>query len=49
MPPVNGGGDPTEAAAWAAEAVRKAMPPSHVTVGNENYGSWEFDLHHEAK
>jgi hypothetical protein len=40
-----GGGDPAEAAAWVDEAVREGTPPSHVTVGNENYGSWEFDLH----
>jgi predicted heme/steroid binding protein len=39
------GGDPTEAAAWVAEAVREGTPPSHVTVGNEEYGSWEYDLH----
>jgi hypothetical protein len=41
----DGGGDPTEAAAWAAEAVAEGYPPSHMTVGNENYGSWEYDLH----
>ena len=41
----NGGGDPAEAAGWAAEAVSEGYPPSHMTVGNENYGSWEFDLH----
>ena len=40
-----GGGDPTEAAGWAAEAVAEGYPPSHMTVGNEEYGSWEFDLH----
>ncbi len=41
----NGGGDPTEAAGWAAEAVAEGYPPSHMTVGNENYGNWEYDLH----
>ncbi len=41
----NGGGDPTEAAGWVAEAASEGFAPSHVTVGNENYGSWEFDLH----
>lgn len=41
----NGGGDPTEAAAWAAAAVSDGYPASHMTVGNENYGSWEYDLH----
>ena len=40
-----GGGEPAEAAAWAAEAVAEGYPPSHMTVGNEEYGSWEFDLH----
>jgi hypothetical protein len=40
-----GGGDPTEAATWAAEAVKEGWPASHVTVGNENYGNWEYDLH----
>ena len=40
-----GGGDPAEAAAWAAEAVTEGYPASHMTVGNENYGSWEYDLH----
>lgn len=40
-----GGGDPAEAAGWVAEAVSEGYPPSHVTVGNENFGSWEFDLH----
>ena len=39
------GGDPAEAAAWVAEAVKDGVHPSHVTVGNENYGSWEYDLH----
>ena len=41
----NGGGDPAEAATWVAEAVSEGYAPSHMTVGNENYGSWEFDLH----
>ena len=41
----SGGGDPAEAAAWVAEAVKDGVHPSHVTVGNENYGSWEYDLH----
>lgn len=41
----NGGGDPAEAAAWAAQAVSDGYPASHITVGNEEYGSWEFDLH----
>ena len=42
----NGGGDPSEAAAWVSAAVHDDhITPSHVTVGNENYGSWEYDLH----
>ncbi|HTW80712.1 MAG TPA: hypothetical protein VME23_14290 [Terracidiphilus sp.] len=40
-----GGGDPKEAAAWAAAAVTDGITPSHITVGNEEYGSWETDLH----
>jgi len=40
-----GGGDPDEAAAWAAAAVADGITPSHMTVGNEEYGSWETDLH----
>jgi hypothetical protein len=41
----DGGGDPSEAAAWVAAAVADNLIPSHVTVGNEEYGSWEYDLH----
>jgi hypothetical protein len=41
-----GGGDPTEAAAWAADALTLGLTVSHMTVGNEEYGSsWEEDLH----
>ncbi|MGA2217197.1 MAG: hypothetical protein ABSG51_03875 [Terracidiphilus sp.] len=40
-----GGGDPNEAAAWANAAVADGIIPSHITVGNEEYGSWETDLH----
>jgi hypothetical protein len=40
-----GGGDPTEAAAWAANALALNANVSHFTVGNEEYGSWEEDLH----
>jgi len=43
-----GGGDPTEAAAWVAEAKTLNANVSHVTVGNEVYGSWEEDLHSSA-
>jgi hypothetical protein len=41
----NGGGDPNEAATWASAAVADGITPSHMTVGNEEYGSWETDLH----
>ena len=41
----NGGGDPSEAAAWVTAALSDGITPSHVTVGNEEYGSWEYDLH----
>ena len=41
----NGGGDPTEAANWVAYAYANGGTVSHVTVGNENYGSWEADMH----
>jgi len=44
----NGGGDPTEAAAWATAALADGITPSHMTVGNEEYGSWEYDLHSTA-
>jgi hypothetical protein len=40
-----GPGDPTEAAAWAAESSTLGVPVSYMTVGNEEYGSWETDLH----
>jgi hypothetical protein len=39
------GGDPTEAAAWATAALAAGITPSHITIGNEEYGSWEYDLH----
>jgi hypothetical protein len=41
----NGGGDPTEAGAWAADAANKSYSVPYWTVGNEDYGSWEYDLH----
>jgi len=40
-----GPGDPTEAAAWVADAKTLGITVSHMTVGNEEYGSWETDLH----
>ncbi|MGO8760324.1 MAG: hypothetical protein ACLQG3_19590 [Terracidiphilus sp.] len=44
-PACTGPGDPTEAAAWVAAAVADGIHVSHVTVGNEEYGTWETDLH----
>jgi predicted heme/steroid binding protein len=41
----NGGGDPTEAAQWITAALSGGITVSHMTVGNEEYGSWEEDLH----
>jgi len=41
----NGGGEPSEAAAWVTAALADGITPSHITVGNEEYGSWEYDLH----
>jgi len=44
-----GGGVPSEAAAWAAAALTDGITVSHMTVGNEVYGStWEEDLHSPA-
>jgi hypothetical protein len=42
------GGDPTEAASWAAQALTLKANVSHITVGNEEYGTWEEDLHSPA-
>ena len=41
----NGGGEPSEAAAWVAESKAHGYPVVAWTVGNEEFGSWEFDLH----
>jgi hypothetical protein len=41
----NGGGEPSEAAAWVADAKRHGYHVPYWTVGNEVYGSWEYDLH----
>jgi hypothetical protein len=41
----NGGGDPAEAAAWVAHAKAQSDGVRYWTVGNEEYGSWEEDLH----
>jgi hypothetical protein len=44
-PACNGGGEPSEAAAWVAEAKSHGYRAEYWTVGNEVYGSWEYDLH----
>ncbi len=45
----NGGGSPSEAAAWVANALTLGVTVSHMTVGNEVYGiGWEYDLHTPA-
>lgn len=41
----SGGGDPNEAAAWVAYAKAHGDNVPFWTVGNEVYGSWEYDLH----
>jgi hypothetical protein len=41
----NGPGDPTEAAAWIAQAKALNAHVTYMTVGNEEYGSWEDDMH----
>ena len=42
----NGGGDPSEAAAWVDYANNvKHYGINWWTVGNEEFGSWEYDLH----
>ncbi|MEO6990336.1 MAG: hypothetical protein ABI346_03790 [Candidatus Baltobacteraceae bacterium] len=42
----NGGGDPNEAAAWVDHANNQQHDAiERWTVGNEVYGSWEYDLH----
>lgn len=45
-PACNGGGDPAEAAAWVDYANNaKHYGVKFWTVGNEAFGSWEYDLH----
>jgi hypothetical protein len=38
------GGEPREAAAWVTQALADGVTVSHMTVGNEQYGSWEEDI-----
>ncbi len=40
-----GGGEPSEAAAWVTQALADGLTVSHMTVSNEEYGNWEYDLH----
>jgi hypothetical protein len=40
-----GPGQPSEAAAWVAAALTDGITVNHMTVGNEEYGTWETDLH----
>ena len=44
-PACTGGGSASEAANWVQYAYANGGTVSHVTVGNEEYGSWEEDLH----
>jgi hypothetical protein len=45
----NGGGDPAEAAAWVAYAKQHySQYIRYWTVGNEQNGGWEYDLHKPA-
>ena len=44
-PACTAGGVPSEAADWASAMVAAGVTPSHMTVGNEQYGSWEEDLY----
>ena len=41
----NGPGVPSEAAAWLTAALDDGITVSHMTVGNEEYGNWEEDMH----
>jgi hypothetical protein len=41
----NGPGVPSEAAAWLTAALGHGITVSHMTVGNEEYGNWEEDMH----
>lgn len=47
-PACTGPGQASEAASWAAAAVAAGKPINYMTVGNEEYGSWEYDLHTPA-
>lgn len=47
-PACNGGGDPNEAGGWVTYAKSKGYNVRYWTLGNEDYGSWEYDLHATA-
>ncbi len=44
-PACTGPGEPSEAAGWAAYAQSLGTPIHYMTIGNEEYGNWELDLH----
>lgn len=44
-PTCNGPANPSEAAGWAAYAQSLGTPIHYMTIGNEEYGNWEYDLH----
>ena len=44
----NGPGQASEAASWVTNALSLNVTVSHMTVGNEEYGSWEEDMHTPA-
>jgi len=47
-PTCSGPGNPSEAAGWAAYAESLGTPIHYMTIGNEEYGDWEYDLHATA-
>ncbi len=44
-PACDGGGDPNEAIGWMRRARQLGAPVKYWTLGNEVYGSYEYDLH----
>lgn len=44
----NGPGTAAEAASWVADAVTLGTHVHYMTVGNEEYGTWETDMHASA-
>jgi hypothetical protein len=47
-PTCTGPGQPSEAAAWLTNALSLGITVSHMTVSNEMFGTWEYDLHSPA-